>query len=190
MEFLEAMKKRTSLRDFTDYMPTKAEIEAILEAIYYAPIVFMSKNAHISVVTNKEVLAELDALGTSKYGKPLNVNSVLYGAPVYFVISARLVDEIPAAFEGIVTAEFANRSLYWTAGTMMQNIQLRATDLGLATCPANGPIVGLLEDHDLARKIGIPEGYTPLASVMLGKSNTAYKERAGSKDNYQISFID
>lgn len=189
MELFNAMKRRTSLRDFTAYMPTQTEIEAMLEAIYYAPVVFMTNNAHISVITDKSVLAELDALGVSKYGKPLGVNSVLYGAPVYFVVSAKLVDEVPAAFEGVVTPEFCNRSMYWTIGTAVQNMQLRAVELGLATCPANGPVVGLIEDDKLARKIGIPEGYTPLTSIMFGKSRTEYKEREGSKDNYQLSFI-
>ncbi|CAD7289058.1 hypothetical protein LMG7974_01314 [Campylobacter majalis] len=43
MNLVEAMQKRISLRDFTDYMPSKEEIDAILEAIYHAPVVFMSK---------------------------------------------------------------------------------------------------------------------------------------------------
>ncbi|MCD8212778.1 MAG: nitroreductase family protein [Campylobacter sp.] len=189
MQLLEAMKKRTSLRDFTDYVPSAEEIDAILEAIYYAPIVFMTKDTHISVITDKKILAELDALGVSKYGKLLNAASVLYGAPVYFVISAKLLDEVPDMLEGIVTPEFCNRSTYWTIGTAVQNIQLRAVELGLATCPANGPVVGLLENKELARKIGIPEGYTPITSIMLGKSNTEYKERANSKDNYHVKFI-
>ncbi|MGG7048797.1 MULTISPECIES: nitroreductase family protein [unclassified Campylobacter] len=80
MKLLEAMQKRISLRDFTDYVPSKEEIDAILEAIYYAPVVFISKNTHISVITDKVVLKQLDELGVSRYGKPLNISSVLYNA--------------------------------------------------------------------------------------------------------------
>ncbi|MCR4942823.1 MAG: nitroreductase family protein [Campylobacter sp.] len=189
MQLLEAMQKRTSLRDFTDYMPSKAEIDAILEAIYYAPVVFISKNTHISVITDKDVLKQLDELGVSKYGKPLNISSVLYNAPVYIVISAPLASDAPEAFKEAIDVDFVNRSLAWTVGTMVQNIQLRATDLGLASCPVNGTVAGLIHDKALSQKIGIPEGYTPLTSVVIGKSKTPYEIRQGRKDNYQVSFI-
>ncbi|MGH1601445.1 nitroreductase family protein [Campylobacter majalis] len=189
MNLVEAMQKRISLRDFTDYMPSKEEIDAILEAIYYAPTVFMTKNAHISVITDKAVLKQLDELGVSRYAKPLNISSVLYNAPVYIVISAPLVSEVPEAFRDAIDLDFCNRSLAWTIGTMVQNIQLRATDLGLASCPVNGTVAGLIHDKDLSQKIGIPQGYTPLTSVVIGKSKTPYEVREARKDNYIVSFV-
>ncbi|MGG7074012.1 nitroreductase family protein [Campylobacter sp. 9BO] len=61
MKLLEAMQKRQSVRKFSDEMPSSEEIEAVLEAGYLAPALFTTKDAHISVITDKKLLAELDA---------------------------------------------------------------------------------------------------------------------------------
>ena len=192
MELLEAMQKRKSVREFNGQMPAKEEIEAVLEAAYLAPALFTTKDAHISVVTDKELLRELDAAAVKKFGKSLEsmgVKNTLYDAPVYILFSGRLVEELPQGWE-FLRLENIHRNVYWAMGSIMQNMQLRATSLGLSSCLVNTVVVTLFDEPELAKKAGIPEGYSPLCSIVLGKSDKISDElRKPKNEHYKVSYI-
>ncbi|CAD7288426.1 nitroreductase family protein [Campylobacter suis] len=191
MKLLEAMQKRQSMRKFSDEMPSSEEIEAVLEAGYLAPALFTTKDAHISVITDKKLLAELDAAASRKFGATLDmlgVKNTLYDAPVYILISGKLVDELPKGFE-FLKLENIHRNVYWAMGSVMQNMQLRAASLGLSSCLINTVVVTLFDEPELAKKAGIPDGYSPLCSIVLGKSDAEFCPRTPKKEHYQISYI-
>ena len=193
MQLLEAMKKRRSVREFNAEVPSKEEIQAILEAAYLAPALFTTKDAHISVITDKDLLRELDAAAVKKFGKMLEnmgmkTKTTLYGAPVLILLSGKLATELPKECEG-AKLENLHRGIYWAMGSVMQNMQLRATSLELASCPINTVVVTLFDEPVLAARAGIPEGYSPLCSLAIGKSDAKCEERKPSCDHYGVSYI-
>lgn len=116
MQLLEAMKKRQSVREFNAEVPSKEEIQAILEAAYLAPTLFTTKDAHISVITDKDLLRELDAAAVKKFGKMLEnmgmkTKTTLYGAPVLILLSGKLATELPKECEG-AKLENLHRGIY------------------------------------------------------------------------------
>ncbi|MDA3054870.1 MULTISPECIES: nitroreductase family protein [unclassified Campylobacter] len=191
MELLEAMQRRQSVRKFSDKMPSPEQIKAVLEAGFLAPALFTTKDAHISVITDKDLLRDLDAAASKKFSKMLEsmgMTNTLYGAPVYVLISGRLADEVPAGFE-FLHPENIHRNVYWTMGSLMQNMQLRATELGLSSCLINTVVVTLFDEPELAKRAGIPKGYSPLCSIVLGLSDFEFKKREPKNEHYQLNFI-
>ena len=191
MELLEAMQRRQSVRKFSSEMPSPDQIEAGLEAGCLAPTLFTTKDAHISVITDKELLRDLDAAAVKKFGKSLEslgVSNTLYGAPVYILFSGVLVDKMPQGWE-FLKPENMHRNVYWAMGSIMQNMQLRATELGLSSCLINTVVVTLFDEPELARRAGIPEGYSPLCSMVLGLSDAKFEKREPNKGHYKIDFI-
>ena len=191
MELLEAMQKRQSVRKFSNEMPSPEQIEAVLEAGCLAPTLFTTKDAHISIITDKELLNDLDKAACKKFAKMLEgmgMTNTLYGAPVYILVSGKLVDEVPQGFE-FLRPENIHRNVYWAMGSLMQNMQLRATELGLSSCLINTVVVTLFDEPDLAKRAGIPNGYSPLCSMVLGKSDFIFEKREPNKKHYQIDYI-
>ncbi|MBE3610018.1 MULTISPECIES: nitroreductase family protein [Campylobacter] len=192
MQLLEAMQKRKSVREFNRYVPTKEEIEAVIDAGCLSPTLFTTKDAHISVITDKELLHELDAAAVKKFGGALDmmgVKNTLYDAPVYILLSGKLVEKMPQGWE-FLKPENMHRNVYWAMGSVMQNMQLRATELGLSSCLVNTVVVTLFDEPELAKKAGIPDGYSPLCSIVLGKSDKNSDEpRAPNRSHYGISYI-
>lgn len=191
MELLEVMQKRKSVRKFSAQMPSAEQIEAVLEAGCLAPTLFTTKDAHISIITDKELLRDLDAAAVKKFGKSLEslgVSNTLYGAPVYILFSGVLVDKMPQGWE-FLKPENMHRNVYWAMGSIMQNMQLRATELGLSSCLINTVVVTLFDEPDLAKRAGIPNGYSPLCSMVLGKSDFRFEKREPNKKHYQIDYI-
>jgi nitroreductase len=45
---------------------------------------------------------------------------------------------------------------------------LAATDLGIDSCIMGAPIAALAANSDLAERVGIPDGYTPVLGVVFG----------------------
>lgn len=192
MQLLEAMQKRVSVREFNGEMPSKEQIDGVLEAAFLAPALFTTKDAHISVITDKELLRDLDAAACKKFGSALDnmgVKNTLYGAPVYILFSGKLVKELPQGWE-FLRLENIHRNVYWAMGSVMQNMQLRATELGLVSCLINTVVVTLFDEPQLAKRAGIPDGYSPLCSIVLGKSDKISDElRKPKKEHYGISYI-
>ncbi|MGG7074013.1 nitroreductase family protein [Campylobacter sp. 9BO] len=118
----------------------------------------------------------------------LGVKNTLYDAPVYILISGKLVDELPKGFE-FLKLENIHRNVYWAMGSVMQNMQLRAASLRLSSYLINTVVVTLFDEPELAKKAGIPDGYSPLCSIVLGKSDAEFKPRTPKKEHYQISYI-
>lgn len=118
----------------------------------------------------------------------MKTKTTLYGAPVLVLLSGKLATELPKECEG-AKLENLHRGIYWAMGSVMQNMQLRATSLELTSCPINTVVVTLFDEPVLAARAGIPEGYSPLCSLAIGKSDAKCEERKPSCDHYRVSYI-
>ena len=115
-DILKAMKERRSIRKFKMDMPTKEDIEQIIEAGLYAAN-GMGKQATIIVaVTNKELRDRL-SVTNCKIGGWKDGFNPFYGAPVILIV---LADK-----------NWANR--VYDGSLVMGNIMLAAHSLGLGS---------------------------------------------------------
>lgn len=159
MELSEVINKRKSVRGYKEEQITDDELEAILAVANNAP------NAgpfQVTVIQNKKLLKDINdtakeimlaSEGFMKERASLPGYEPLYGAPTLLVLSAP---------EG----PFTQTNVACSATTMI----LKATDLEIGTCYAVSPILALSQD-EFKNKLELPEGFEPVAAVLLGYEN-------------------
>lgn len=115
-EVIKAMKERRSIRKFKAEMPSKADLEQIVEAGLYAAN-GRGRQAVITIaVTDKELRDKLSAVNNEIMGGPEG-NDPFYGAPVILIVLAN--KEVPTApYDGSL---------------VMGNLMLAAHSLGLGS---------------------------------------------------------
>ena len=115
-EVIKAMKERRSIRKFKAEMPSKADLEQIVEAGLYAANV-RGRQAVITIaVTDKELRDKLSAVNNEIMGGPEG-NDPFYGAPAILIVLAN--KEVPTApYDGSL---------------VMGNLMLAAHSLGLGS---------------------------------------------------------
>ena len=190
MELEKVLVKRVSTRKYNDKMPDDQAIQKVIEAALLSPIVRWHK-MHLSVVTNKDAMkmAE-DAAGeffskpeASNGPKPKTSSAYLYGAHVWIILSGKKYDDDP------VQGKLKNENLFWNVGSIIENMELQATALGLASCGINTTVVSINGKPEVKKALGIPEGYDALASVIIGYSDTDTPERSVKPDLIPVSYV-
>jgi nitroreductase len=157
MEFFDAVAKRKSIRSYLDMQIGRGLLEKIVEAGNKAPC---AGAIQISVITDKEYLAEIDEV-TFSFMQNSGVEFLvkrssmpgyrpLYSAPALIVISS--------------DPERGTANVAAAAATMT----FAATDLGLGSCYVGSPTRVLQAGNELAEKLNLQDGFTPLAGVLLG----------------------
>lgn len=160
MELKEALNARKSIRSYDGEQITKEQLDHILTAAYEAPV-GMGKydSIHLTIITNKELLDEIDKNAAEFFGNPSA--HPLYGAPMLIVVSSKDEGNVASANVGII----------------IQNMALAAVDEGVGQCDIYGATVALAQNSELLAKLNLPEGFTPLGSIILGRSSEQYWKR-------------
>ncbi len=158
MQTQDAIFARKSVRGYASVPVEEEKLDLILKAGNYAPIF---GNIHMSVITDKELLDEINEAGRQAAlasGNEFMIQRVsipgyklTYGAPVLIVLSA------PEGEYGDVNCALA-----------AENIILSATDLGLGTCYLAGFLAAFSYKPCLLEKILLPEGHKPVCGVIAG----------------------
>ena len=154
MEFNSILALRKSTRE---YLPnqqiSQEDLEAIILAGNSAPIGKADyESLHITAIQNPALLARIDAAGAKGMGNPKL--HPLYGAPTLILVSGR--DRI---FPNI---EYAN------AACIMENMHLKAAELGLASVYLWGFTRGTNADAALLADLKLPEGFRALSALAVG----------------------
>lgn len=174
MNSLETIFSRKSIRSFTD-APTEAEISILLKAANAAPVGRAKyEDVALTVISNRELLKKINLNAVEFFGVP-DANP-LYDAPVYILVSARL--------SGV-----ADNVGYSNCATIVQNMALAATELGLGVCHIWGATIALSKNADLLKELKLPEGFTPCCGVILGRTDYRYTEREIPENRIQTSYI-
>ena len=182
MEFEKVLAHRVSIRRYTDRVPDEATIQKILDAALLAPIVRWHK-LHLSVVTSREAM-DLAEDAANEFVKTQTRKAFMHGAPVWIVVSGeKHADEDPW------TAEWKNNNLFWNVGAIIENMELQATAMGLASCQMNYTIVSIAHRPEVRKAIGIPDGYAALASIVIGYSDEEFPERTVNPDLIPVSYV-
>lgn len=145
MNLTTAIQLRQANREFKATPVAPDQLAALSEAASYAPVARGRYNEYLlTVVTDRQVIDELEAADT---GHPF------YGAPVVMVLSTTLT----------------NQAGYLSAGMIAQNIELKASELGLASCTILGALKGGIESSVAARTaLGLPTDYVPVVAIAIG----------------------
>ena len=173
MELQKALNIRKSIRSYTGESITDAQLERILTAAYEAPIGMKRYDSiHLTVITNPEILHEIDANAATMSGDPSR--HPLYGAPMMILVSSSLTSNVASANVGII----------------IQNMSLAAVEEGIGHCDIYGAIRALVKNDELVAKLNIPEGFVPTGSIILGMSDDAYTDREIPADHkYSMNVL-
>ncbi|MGD9559758.1 MAG: nitroreductase family protein [Oscillospiraceae bacterium] len=164
METLKAIATRKATRAYKSDPVPKEKLDTILAAGCAAPVGRGDyASLHLTVVQNPENLKKI----SQAMAQMMNTDKdPLYGAPALVLVSA--ADQ--QAFPNI---QYANTAC------VLENMLLAATDCGVDSVFIWGSALAVATSEELRRAVGIPAGFTPVASAALGTAaqpNPAEKE--------------
>ena len=157
MELKEAILKRRSQRKFTDYRVTDEEIHELLEAARWAPSWANTQVGEFIVVRDPETIQKI--AGTYSENNP--GTRCTQAASVLIVVCAKT--GVSGAYNGKNLTIFSDWFMF-DMGLAVQNLCLRACDLGLGTV-----IVCLLDHAALKKLLSVPSGYEAVTVIPVGK---------------------
>lgn len=174
MELMEVIKKRRSIRKYTDEQISRNDIEKIIEAGVYAPNAGGGQRSILVGVRNRELTAKIGIMNMERFDRSNLAGSYVskeqpstidnptikngfYGAPAVIVIFGQ------------------NNFMFRTADAFCcaENMVLQATELGIASCIiSRGEETFISEDGKaLLKEWNIPENYSAVCFVILGYIN-------------------
>ncbi len=156
MELVHVITNRRSQRKFTDYQVTDEEIKQLLKSAAWAPSWANTQVWEFIVIRDRELIKKITGTYTDNNPaiKCSMASSAMIVACAKLNVSGHLDPEINA---------FREWSMF-DVGCAVQNLSLRACDLGLGTV-----IVASLDHRKLKELLNIPEGYETVAVLPLGK---------------------
>ena len=151
MEDCKALKALVSTLSFRpDRVPEDA-VREIVEAALYAPVgMHRFDTLHITVLQDKELLEKIRRAAVEHSGD--EHADPLHGAPLFIIVSSSQEGDIAGA----------------NAACLVENMLLRATDLGLENLYIRGVLAVLSKDGELLRELRIPAGMKPVAAAAIG----------------------
>jgi nitroreductase len=155
METIETIKKRRSIRSFSDKKIIDKDIQTILECAMSAPTARNQQGFRFIVVDDKEILESISL--NIEHGK------MCKDASHAIVVCYEVKDEVS--------------ELYWVqdASATTQNILLSATDLGIGSVwVAVHPRPNKIEY--VTKQFNLPKTIKPLCIVALGYKENFLKE--------------
>ena len=166
MKASEAIRKRRSIKKFTDREVTRAEIERLLDAAVLAPNHRMTQPWRFHVLGPEARRAYGHALGDRKARKLEDENAAAlvrekvageHAALPCMIVVAMVQDENPEIRE----------EDYASVMMAVQNLSLEAEELGLGTHIKSGAI---MEDPAARRAAGVADGDRIVAVVNVGEA--------------------
>ena len=82
-----------------------------------------------------------------------------------------------------------NNNLYWNTGSLIENMELQAAELGLCSCSVNSVIVAMQNRPGIRTRLGIPEGFDALGSLVIGYPDTAAEQRSVNPELIGVTYI-
>ena len=177
MTMMETICSRKSVRSYTGESITAEELEVILKAANASPVgMGQFDSLHLTVITNKELLAKIEASAAAMFGKP--DMHPLYGAPTLILVSSQK----PASM--MENVAFSN------AAIMAHNMALAATELGVGTCYIWGATAAMGRNPEILAELKLPEGFVPCCAMCFGKTDAVYEAREIPENKIAKSCIE
>jgi nitroreductase len=178
-EVMKAIAERNSCRDFSGEPLTQEQVAALADAALAAPSAMNAMPWHIVVVTDKELIEELD---TACITRIADTNPEWH---------ARMIERGGKIFYNAPCLIFiAKNDSEWApldAGIVTQNIALAAHSLGLGNVICGMARLGFEADINWEKRLQFPEGYSFAMSVCVGTANKGKEPHA--LDRSKLTFI-
>ena len=150
MNVFDAIKKRRSIRVYTNENISKQNIDQLIEAARWAPSAGNTQPLELVIVKNAEIKHKLSKAALNQ--------SFIEEAPLVMVVCADITRSYRA---------YGNRgkNLYsiQDIAAAIENILLAAQELGLATC-----WVGAFQENEVSKTVRAPKNIKPLAIIPIG----------------------
>ncbi len=159
MEAKECIKTRRSVRKYTDELVPQETVREIVELASYSPSWKNTQVIRYILVENENLIAQIANEGLMDF--PLNVKTVSRAKQLMIITKKDGICgyEKDGSFS---TSKEENWEMF-DAGIATQTFCLAAWDKGVGTV-----ILGVFDDTKVGEIIGIPEGQTVAAIVVLG----------------------
>ena len=157
MNTLEAIAKRRSTRAYRNEQITEEELSVILKAADASPIAMAKyETLHITVVQDEKLIKRINDLTSEMFSRMAGEKrDVDYGAKTLIFVSAN--------GEGLPP-----EMTYANVGIVVENMVLAATDLGVDSVILGGSPRVMVNDAELMRELGVPEGFRPVLGAAFG----------------------
>lgn len=169
MELQEAIRKRRSIRRFTEDFVTDEELRKIFEAVRLAPSWANTQVWEFIVVRDKDMIVNVAATYSPK--NPATKCSL--AASVLIVACAKT--GLSGCYDGKQSTKFDNWFMF-DLGLATQTLCLTAHEMGLGTV-----VVGLMDQDACKKVIGLPNGYEVAAVIPIGRPAVEPKEGPARK---------
>ena len=171
---LKTIMNRKSVRKFTDKPISEDDIKTILKAGMSGPSCVNSRCWSFVVVQDKELLDMIDAAAKQSYGD--DSFSCTRGAPTVIIVSVQ-------EDQGQIAP-----NMIASAGCVVQNMHLAATDLGLGSVYL-GSIQAVNNSFEVLYKLKLKDGFWPVAALAVGNAKEAAEEREIPVDKIYTNII-
>ncbi|MFW6334643.1 MAG: nitroreductase family protein [Desulfosalsimonas sp.] len=155
-EVINAIRERRTVRNFEDKQIPDNVLEALLEAIQWAPSWANTQCWEVVVIKDPDVKARVQEV----LPKANPARKSVTAAPVVLALCARLKES--GYYKGEVTTKFGDWFMF-DLGLACQNLCLAAHCLGLGSV-----IMGLYDQDKVAEVLNVPEGCEQVALVPVG----------------------
>ena len=170
MELNDAIMTRRSVRKFTDYIVTDEEIKQLMNAAQCAPSWSNTQCWEFIIVRDKDLMQKV--AGTYSETNPARKCSE--SASVLIACCAK--SDLPGYKEGVKKTKFDSWYMF-DLGIAVQNIWLKAHDLGLGTV-----VVGLMDHEKCAQLLNVRAPYELVCILPVGKPVELKKEGPKRRD--------
>lgn len=176
MNMLETLYSRKSIRDFNGESITETELKEILKAAYAAPVGRgMYDTLTLTVISKKDLLDKWEETMANATGNP--GMHPFYGAPTVILVCSAMSNAS------------MNNVNYSNAATIVQNMALAATELGVGACHIWGAVAVLNGNQEFLKELNVPEGMVPCCAIALGKTNEKYEMREIPENRIHTEYI-
>ena len=160
MNCLDAIRQRSSCRDFSDKKVSEKDVELLLEAALASPTAVNAQSLRFALITDEELIQRISDASyelldevTLERMRARKAKNLFYGAPLLLVISS-----VPSRCSDI------------DAGIAAQSVCLTAEQLGLSSCIIGLSRSAFAEDNPkhMRQVLGMEEDERFIVSVAGG----------------------
>jgi len=161
MQFDSVVKKRKSVRSFTNKKASWKDVLEAVDAAIQGPFASNQNNLKFLIVEEKEMIEEIADLCEQDWIKDSGILVVLCSDDEY-------LEDIHGEHGRVFSRQ--------QAGAAIQTLMLKLTDLGLGSC-----WVGAYDEEVIRRKLGIPKEKQIEAIVPIGHERVTEKKKHKKK---------
>jgi nitroreductase len=198
MDYIELLKHRVSIRKFLEDQITEQELSVILSAANGAPVGSnLYRDIHLTVVQNRDVLNKLSQAAVERSKNKKRMQEIV--GDTVLEAGAEKAVAIPDPFYGAPTVIFVshkNQTIqpgieYSNVACVVLSMHLAATELGLGSVFMWHALESMRElpELDNSYLLNLPEGFSPLLGIAIGRPANPPKTRELRIDKIKTDYI-